>query len=192
VRLRARPALLTVVAALVACSDGGPPVLRFQAVSAGAAHSCALETSGRAWCWGQNGTGALGTGDTAQHREPALVTGFAFTMLAAGFLHSCGLRDDGAAFCWGINGLGELGDGSRQDRWSPVAVAGGLRFVQISAGEGATCGITASDSGLYCWGTDLIGLNAPAGRDSTRPALANSLRWCDIVACLTGKHPQSL
>ena len=156
---------------LAACGDSGSNGPRFVAVSAGAGHTCALSDTGRAYCWGGNATGTLGTGDTALRRSPTPVeASFAFSRIAAGFLHTCGIRSDGAAFCWGINGLGELGDGTKQDRAIPVAVQGGHAFIDISAGEGASCGITASDSGLYCWGTDLYFGNAPSGRFSTRPS----------------------
>lgn len=164
--------LARVVAAvmLAACADSGPGVPRYVAVSAGSLHSCAITGTGRILCWGRNSYGALGTGDTTRRRSPTPVAStLAFRKVSAGFLHSCALRTDGTAFCWGINGLGELGDGSTQDRSIPVPVTGINNFVEISAGEGGTCGIAASDSGLFCWGADLIGVNAPPGRDHTRP-----------------------
>jgi alpha-tubulin suppressor-like RCC1 family protein len=43
----------------VAVSGG----LRFKAVNAGLAHTCAVATDGRAWCWGNNQQGQLGNGN---------------------------------------------------------------------------------------------------------------------------------
>jgi alpha-tubulin suppressor-like RCC1 family protein len=76
-------------------------------------------------------------------------------------------------------------------------VAGGLAFFQISAGEGATCGLVVSDSGLYCWGTDLIGINAPPGRDWTRPTryVAGRFRAVSMgyeIACALRTDGQAL
>ena len=184
--------------ALAGCGDSGSIGPRFVAVSAGAGHTCALTETGRAFCWGTNATGMLGTGDTALRRSPTPVeASFSFSRIAAGFLHTCGIRSDGAGFCWGINALGELGDGSRQERHVPAAVQGGHAFIDISAGEGASCGITASDSGLYCWGTDLFAGNAPAGRDSTRPARHTPGRFRSVsmgyeIACALRSDGQAL
>ena len=38
----------------------------------------------------------------------------------------------------------------------PMRVTGGLKFVQIAAGSGITCGITAA-GGAYCWGVNYTG-----------------------------------
>jgi alpha-tubulin suppressor-like RCC1 family protein len=37
-----------------------------------------------------------------------------------------------------------------------VAVAGGLRFQQVSAGAGFSCGVTV-DGAAYCWGANALG-----------------------------------
>src|SRR5215210_7570213 len=56
-----------------------------------------------------------------------------FTQISSGAYHTCGLVGDGKAYCWGMNRDGQLGDGTRTDRSQPRAVAGTLRFTQISA-----------------------------------------------------------
>lgn len=45
----------------------------FAAVSAGGAHSCALSTFGRTYCWGRNAVGQLGDGTTTDHGVPKAV-----------------------------------------------------------------------------------------------------------------------
>ena len=42
-------------------------------VAAGEAHACALLEDRRLWCWGANGAGQLGVGDTDDRLQPALV-----------------------------------------------------------------------------------------------------------------------
>src|SRR5690606_25163024 len=39
--------------------------VKFSAVTAGSAHSCALGVDGTPYCWGQTSSGRLGIGDTA-------------------------------------------------------------------------------------------------------------------------------
>ena len=50
--------------------------LRFPAVHAGLAHTCAVATDGRAWCWGNNNQGQLGNGNRGTSSAvPVLVGG---------------------------------------------------------------------------------------------------------------------
>jgi alpha-tubulin suppressor-like RCC1 family protein len=94
---------------------------------------------------------------TAPESKPALATtattALAFYQVSAGSFHTCGVTTDNRAFCWGFYGLGgqALGDGSTNASLTPVAVVGGLRFRQVSAGYTATCGVTL-DHRAFCWG----------------------------------------
>ena len=49
--------------------------------------------------------------------------------------------------------LSPLGDGTIIFPATPVAVTGGLRFKQVSAGLQFTCGLT-TDTRAYCWGVN--------------------------------------
>jgi alpha-tubulin suppressor-like RCC1 family protein len=107
----------------------GPVRLRFgsaprivQLVS-GAAHNCALDASGRVWCWGRNTRGAVGDGTTTSRLAPTRVPlpGGA-AAVAAGTAHSCATLVDGRTFCWGDNADGQIGDGTRAPRLTPARV----------------------------------------------------------------------
>jgi alpha-tubulin suppressor-like RCC1 family protein len=45
----------------------------FASISAGGHHSCAITTGGKAYCWGENTNGQLGTGNTSGSDVPVLV-----------------------------------------------------------------------------------------------------------------------
>src|SRR5262249_358718 len=84
-------------------------------VVAGFGHTCALDATGRAFCWGDNNNGQLGTGNFASVNSPTPVAGgLIFTQLAAGDGVTCGVTVNQAAYCWGANYAGQLGDGTSE------------------------------------------------------------------------------
>jgi alpha-tubulin suppressor-like RCC1 family protein len=110
---------------------------------------------------------ALGCRDDAESptgpgAEPALSTTTAplsFRQISAGTFHSCGVTTDNLAYCWGQDASGELGDGTQPANGfssKPIPVAGGLHFVQVSAGYYYSCGVT-TDQRAYCWGENVYG-----------------------------------
>jgi alpha-tubulin suppressor-like RCC1 family protein len=129
------------------------PTIAFVATGA---HTCALSTSGAAYCWGYNANGELGSGDTSLvTRSPVAVAGgLAFQSLSISKVEgaTCGLTSSGAAYCWGTNTQGQLGDGTTTRRRVPTAVVGGLSFQSLAMGSSHTCGIEMSGT-AYCWGT---------------------------------------
>lgn len=144
-----------------------PPVT-FTSVSAGGAHTCALTTTGAAFCWGRGESGQLGipvpsttcvtdAGPAPCSMVPVSVQGgLVFTQLAGGGAHTCALTDDGTAYCWGHNDAGQLGDNSQSLRDAPVPVVTGLKFASIDAGARHTCALT-DDGTPYCWGSNIRG-----------------------------------
>ena len=172
--------------------------LQFTAIGHGSDHGCGLTPGGKAYCWGYNFDGRLGTGSAAGPEQcdsygspiscstqPVAVTGsLSFTTLVVGLDHACGLVAGGAAYCWGANAYGQLGDSSRTDRMAPVPVAGGHSFVALSAGASFTCGRT-SDSIAYCWGDNglgQLGFLSTVGAVVTPDSVAGGHRFASISA----------
>jgi alpha-tubulin suppressor-like RCC1 family protein len=171
-------------AALLAAAIAGPVTARsatprITLLTAGYNHTCGLGDDARAYCWGLNGDGRLGTGDIGDRSRPAAVkapTGVTFTQLSAGGSHTCGLGSDSRAYCWGNGYLGQLGIGDTGNRPGPVAVKApaGVTFIRLTAGSAHTCGL-GSDTRTYCWGnggSGQLGYGGTAGRSV--PVAVNS------------------
>ena len=82
-------------------------------IAPGGEDTCALLTSGGVECWGDNGYGQLGDGNTTDSLIPRPVKGISYRH-GRGHVgyHSCALLASGAVQCWGYNLYGELGNGS--------------------------------------------------------------------------------
>lgn len=96
--------------------------------------------------------------------------------------NNCGVTTEGRAYCWGFGSFGSIGDGTRENRDAPTAVAGGLVFRNITAGEFHTCGVTTDDQ-LYCWGQNIAGqLGDGTTTDRLVPTLVKGRRFYAIAS----------
>jgi alpha-tubulin suppressor-like RCC1 family protein len=168
---------MTTFGASVAAQSAQLP--SFRVVDAGDDFTCALTTDGRAFCWGANDFGQLGTpragaqcsdaqgpGDCSPF--PISVAGdIRFATLATGKTHACGIDFDGVAWCWGMNAAGQVGSGNGTGgcrprngdaAYRPVAcslepqrVPTGVRFVAIGAGDEISCAL-GQHASVWCWG----------------------------------------
>lgn len=148
-------ALLLVLAVLPYRRDAK---LVYRNVTAGGTHSCGIAAGGVAYCWGDNGSGQLGTGDERSSPIPVAVTGGqTFSSLSAGDGFTCGVTTSGVGHCWGRSLYWSGESGSRPPRSdAPAPVVGGLLFSHISAGASHACGVTI-DHTAYCWGSNAEG-----------------------------------
>jgi hypothetical protein len=131
----------------------------FNSIAAGEKHTCGTTPGGGGYCWGDNAEGALGNGATANSSRPVSLPNdrAVFTGITAGVGHTCATSTGGQGYCWGLNNLGQIGDNTLgTNRRSPVALDGGRTFINISAGNGHTCGVT-NDNQVYCWGSNVNG-----------------------------------
>lgn len=74
----------------------------FASVCTGDRHSCGLDSTGKAWCWGLNDSGQKGTGTTYPSATPVEVSGgLTYTSITCGSNFTCALDAEGQAWCWG-------------------------------------------------------------------------------------------
>jgi alpha-tubulin suppressor-like RCC1 family protein len=149
-------------------------------VAIGSSHTCAVVGDGEVACWGWNGQGQLGVGDTTPRYEPAFVNlgaGRTATRIATGDMHSCALLDDNTVKCWGNNGSGQLGVGDTNELRTPSpAISFGGRVVRdLVAGASHTCALFA-DGNASCWGANgfgQLGVGDTASRNA--PTLVSAM-----------------
>ncbi|MGY8670817.1 MAG: RCC1 domain-containing protein, partial [Candidatus Poseidoniales archaeon] len=130
-----------------------PPALQ---ISTGYQHSCGIFEDSNLYCWGYNGQGQLGLGDTTLRNRPMIVQtpgDDLFTDISLGYSHSCSIIKNGSVYCWGYNNYGQLGDSTNDYSNIPVysQLPSGSKAVAISAGDYHNCAIM-DNSSVYCWG----------------------------------------
>jgi len=157
--------------------DARPTIVpgNWRQVSAGDAHSCAVDLQSGAACWGgvhAEVRGAGTTGDTAsaspvtvEHSGPfaTVVTGLGNRTTGS---RSCGVLEGGEAFCWGLDYLGQLGTiaalepcrgpTDQQCASTPVRVDVPGSIQSLVLGRHHSCGLT-TDRELWCWGDNAHG-----------------------------------
>jgi len=146
-------------------------------IAAGTTHACVLLNDGSVKCWGFNGGGQLGQGDTNDRGDILgemgdalsvvnLGSGKTATAIAVGGAHNCAFVNDGSVKCWGYDNYGQLGlgdtnprgDGAGEvgDDLAPLNLGTGKAILFITAGKNHTCALLNGGS-VKCWGFNKSG-----------------------------------
>jgi len=133
------------------------------AIALGTTHTCAILDDNSLKCWGANGFGQLGIGNTTSQSSPQLVnmgSELKSVAITAASRHTCAILEDGSLKCWGANHNGQLGnhsDASCNQRNSPtglcdyINLGSGRTAVSVSSSYRQTC-VILDDGSLKCWG----------------------------------------
>jgi len=162
----------------------------FNSISAGWYYTCALNTTGSAYCWGDNIYGQLGIGNTTSMYTPqSVLGGNTFTLISSGtnhHQHTCAINTTGSAFCWGENLNGQLGIGNTTQMNAPQRVLGGDNFSSISCASSNTCAINTTGS-AYCWGRGDFG-GVGIGNTTTMHTPQLVVGNLNFTSIISGEH----
>ncbi len=141
----------------------------FTQISASKAHTCAVDSLNRVWCWGANYAGQLGEGTTTQSALPVQVSGLTTNAMVLASSKadvtcvSLANTGSGATKCWGTDGLGQLGaDGNGGYSSVPVAIqwpAGTInepQLLEMALGQEHVIGIDGNGV-PWTWGSQSYG-----------------------------------
>jgi len=165
-------------------------------------HVCAILLSGAIKCWGLNGFGQLGLGNTVNQGEmpnqmsnlPVVSLIGKYTAIAVGPVYSCALRDDGALYCWGVNAQGQLGLGDTNPRGdNPMEMGNNLpavdlgtnkKVMAVTLGGTHTCALL-DDGAVKCWGDNVdgqlgVGLDKTYNIGDAFGEMGNALKSVDL------------
>ncbi|MFN3201591.1 MAG: fibrinogen-like YCDxxxxGGGW domain-containing protein [Bradymonadia bacterium] len=170
-------------------------------------HHCAIDDGGQVKCWGYNGHGQLGQGNTTHIGDQANelanmppvdlgtnAQGQPHTAqkLSRSYLSTCAVLDDGRVKCWGHNGNGQLGQGNTTRRGDNAGEMGdNLAYTDLGTGRTAVsvssfyygnCAIL-DNGGVKCWGysnSGELGQGHNTQRGSSPGEMGDNLAYTDL------------
>ena len=131
------------------------------AVSAGDRITCAVTSSGKVYCWGSNGHGAIGDGTSLDYYDEPVKIDRINNVLNVTEIFSitdytwCAKFTDNHIGCWGDNEYGQIGDGTAEDKsirsiyHHSNAYFGGS-IVDLQSRSEKVC-VLIDDGSIWCW-----------------------------------------
>jgi alpha-tubulin suppressor-like RCC1 family protein len=159
------------------------------ALSAGAAHLCALQVDGTVMCRGLNDAGQVGIPAGGSVDTAHTVVGVVNAVeIAAGGKHTCAAIVDGTIRCWGDNTYGQHGNGTTGQTGvdSVMNISGTFLGRGVTAGNQFPCARRGTGPSA-CWGAGAQGqLGDSANVSSSNPVSVTGLT--NAIAVTTGSE----
>jgi alpha-tubulin suppressor-like RCC1 family protein len=158
-------------------------------ITAGEDDTCALDAAGTAYCWGNNGSGQLGDGNTTNSSVPVAVNasgalaGKTLTQISGAGYSICAVDAADAAYCWGFNESGQLGDDSTVGSTVPV-LAGPRAPTGVTAVPGSTTATVSWTAPASLDGSTLKGYTTTASPGGA-PCSTTGATTCRITGLAT-------
>ncbi len=157
---------------------------RVLTLGAGSSHSCAVAYGTQAlYCWGENGSGQLGVGDsTIRSFATQVGTATDWFAVSGGGRHTCGIRavtpGAGTLWCWGDNYAGAIGQSSSST--VPKQVGTASDWTAVTTGDSSSCGLRNGGQ-LWCFGYNNVG-QLGLGDTTARaaPVQVGSATWIGV------------
>jgi alpha-tubulin suppressor-like RCC1 family protein len=152
-------------------------------VEAADAHGCALLSTGRVDCWGENVFAALGDGGWESSDVPVEATGVAdATQIATSETGSCAVLSSGDIECWGREHAPPPGEVDEEAPKVPAQVAGVSGAAEIAIADYDDCALLRSGR-VDCWGGGARGeLGDGKTESSPTPVEVNGITTAAQVA----------
>lgn len=168
------------------------------AISAGRGYfTCALKADTTVACWGDNGSGQLGSGSTAVKAFASPQTVLTATgaplnrvlALSAGKNHSCAIVDDGlySVYCWGDNSYSQVSAGG-SGAYAATAVPNATGVLMLAMTDYSSCAFDIH-SAFKCWGSNGFGEsdgNGIAGQNVSNPTAVTGLQGTSLPEYASG------
>jgi alpha-tubulin suppressor-like RCC1 family protein len=165
-------------------------------IATGNSHGCAI-TDGKAYCWGGNAYGQIGTTTNYGSSSPngptlvknAEVVGMANSSIGSSRASTVCSIISGKAYCWGSNNTGQLGNSTTTDSSTSVAVDTSTMsgtVTAIASGSNHSCAISGGK--VYCWGYNAYGQlgNNTTNQSNTPVAVDTSIMSGTVTAIASG------
>jgi alpha-tubulin suppressor-like RCC1 family protein len=141
----------------------GGVVVNYSSVSAGGRSTCGISTDNVMLCWGYNGEGQLGLGQSAGSgplfalpQPTGTAGGHTFRQASVNLYHGCGITLASVGYCWGVNHDGRLGDNTIIAKNAPVQLFSPVSLRMLAVSRNHSCGLSLGDR-IFCWGYALDG-----------------------------------